>query len=128
MMAGFGVQGGVRFDENMKRGAGMRNNQQVSQRAYPIPVLVAPMLTTDTQSHITYASEVVVQVSGCCHDEVLGLIQVAEGIEITDQLAILAGTGREFCQDWLIAKAIGGIATTEVLNTNSHGQLCETQA
>jgi aerotaxis receptor len=50
----------------------MRNNQPVSQRDYPFPDGATLMSTTDTQSHITYANEAFVQVSGFSRDEILG--------------------------------------------------------
>jgi len=50
----------------------MRNNQPVSQREYQFPEGVTLMSTTDTQSHITYANEAFVEVSGFERDEILG--------------------------------------------------------
>jgi len=50
----------------------MRNNQPVTQREYAFPDGVTLMSTTDTQSHITYANEAFVEVSGYERDEILG--------------------------------------------------------
>jgi len=50
----------------------MRNNQPVTQRDYPFPDSVTLMSTTDTQSHITYANEAFIEVSGFNRDEMIG--------------------------------------------------------
>jgi len=50
----------------------MRINQPVTQREYPFPQGVTLMSTTDTQSHVTYANEAFVEVSGFERDEILG--------------------------------------------------------
>jgi len=50
----------------------MRNNQPVTQREYAFPEGVTLMSTTDTQSHVTYANEAFVEVSGYERDEILG--------------------------------------------------------
>ena len=50
----------------------MRNNQPVTQRDYQFPDSVTLMSTTDTQSHIAYANEAFVEVSGYERDEILG--------------------------------------------------------
>ena len=50
----------------------MRNNQPVTQRDYPFPDSMTLMSTTDTQSHITYANEAFIEVSGFNRDEMIG--------------------------------------------------------
>ena len=50
----------------------MRNNQPVTQQEYLIADSVTLMSTTDTQSHVTYANEAFVEVSGYSRDEILG--------------------------------------------------------
>ena len=50
----------------------MRNNQPVTQREYGIPEGVTLMSTTDVDSHITYANQAFVHVSGYERDELVG--------------------------------------------------------
>jgi aerotaxis receptor len=50
----------------------MRNNQPVTQREYGIPDGVTLMSTTDVESHITYANQAFVHVSGYERDELMG--------------------------------------------------------
>ena len=50
----------------------MRNNHPVTQREYAFPDGVTLMSTTDTQSHVTYANEAFVEVSGFEREEILG--------------------------------------------------------
>ena len=50
----------------------MRVNEPVSQREYEFPDGATLMSTTDTQSHIAYANEAFVEVSGYARDEILG--------------------------------------------------------
>ncbi len=50
----------------------MRINEPVTQREYEFPDGATLMSTTDTQSHIAYANEAFVQVSGYARDEILG--------------------------------------------------------
>ena len=50
----------------------MRNNQPITQRDYQFSDEVTLMSTTDTQSHITYANEAFVDVSGYEREEILG--------------------------------------------------------
>jgi len=50
----------------------MRNNQPVTQRDYQFPDSVTLMSTTDTQSHITYANEAFIEVSGFSREEIIG--------------------------------------------------------
>jgi aerotaxis receptor len=50
----------------------MRNNQPVTQHEYQFPEGVTLMSTTDTQSHIQYANEAFVEVSGFAREEIVG--------------------------------------------------------
>lgn len=50
----------------------MRNNQPVTQHEYQFPEGVTLMSTTDTQSHIQYANEAFVGVSGFTREEIMG--------------------------------------------------------
>jgi aerotaxis receptor len=50
----------------------MRNNQPITQREYQFPAGVTLMSTTDTQSHIRYANEAFVEVSGYSREEIVG--------------------------------------------------------
>jgi len=50
----------------------MRNNQPITQREYSFPDGVTLMSTTDTQSHIRYANEAFVEVSGYSREEIQG--------------------------------------------------------
>jgi aerotaxis receptor len=50
----------------------MRDNQPVTQREYSFPDDVTLMSTTDTDSHIRYANEAFVEVSGFSREEILG--------------------------------------------------------
>jgi len=50
----------------------MRNNQPVTQREYEFPSDVTLMSVTDTQSHITYANEAFIEVSGFEREELIG--------------------------------------------------------
>jgi aerotaxis receptor len=50
----------------------MRNNLPVTQREYEFPADATLMSTTDTQSHITYANDAFVEVSGFTHAEIHG--------------------------------------------------------
>ena len=50
----------------------MRVNEPVSQREYEFPENATLMSTTDTQSHITYANQAFIDVSGFSRDEVRG--------------------------------------------------------
>jgi aerotaxis receptor len=50
----------------------MRNNHPVTQREYQFPDDVTLMSVTDTQSHITYANEAFIEVSGFDRDELMG--------------------------------------------------------
>ncbi len=50
----------------------MRNNQPITQREYPFPDGVTLMSTTDTQSHVRYANEAFVAVSGFEREEIIG--------------------------------------------------------
>ena len=50
----------------------MRNNQPVTHREHQFPDGVTLMSTTDTQSHIKYANEAFVEVSGYEREEILG--------------------------------------------------------
>jgi len=50
----------------------MRNNQPVTQQEHAFPDGVTLMSTTDAQSHITYANEAFVSVSGYELEEILG--------------------------------------------------------
>ncbi len=50
----------------------MRDNQPITQHEYALPGDVTLMSTTDAQSHITYANEAFVQVSGYTLEELQG--------------------------------------------------------
>ncbi len=50
----------------------MRQNLPVTQREYDFPADATLMSSTDTQSHITYANEAFIKVSGFERDEILG--------------------------------------------------------
>ena len=50
----------------------MRDNQPVTQRAFEFPDDATLMSTTDTQSHITYANDAFVSVSGYTREEIQG--------------------------------------------------------
>ena len=50
----------------------MRNNQPVTQHEYQFPEGMTLMSTTDTQSHIQYANEIFVEVSGFSREEIMG--------------------------------------------------------
>ena len=50
----------------------MRNNQPVTQREFEFPEGSTLMSTTDTQSHITYANDAFIAVSGFTREEVHG--------------------------------------------------------
>jgi len=50
----------------------MRDNQPVTQREYPFPAGTTLMSTTDMQSHVTYANQAFVKVSGYEREELLG--------------------------------------------------------
>jgi aerotaxis receptor len=50
----------------------MRDNQPVTQREFEFPDNATLMSTTDTQSHITYANDAFVAVSGYSRDELTG--------------------------------------------------------
>ena len=50
----------------------MRDNQPVTQREFPLPQGVTLMSTTDTQSHVTYANDAFVKVSGYEREELMG--------------------------------------------------------
>ena len=50
----------------------MRMNQPVTQREFDLPDDATLMSTTDTQSHVTYANESFVSVSGFSRDEIKG--------------------------------------------------------
>ncbi len=50
----------------------MRNNQPVTQREYEFPAGATLMSTTDTQSHITYANDAFIEVSGFSREEIHG--------------------------------------------------------
>ena len=50
----------------------MRDNQPITQHEYALPGDVTLMSTTDAQSHITYANETFVQVSGYTLEELQG--------------------------------------------------------
>ncbi|RZL04289.1 MAG: PAS domain-containing methyl-accepting chemotaxis protein [Rubrivivax sp.] len=50
----------------------MRENLPVTQRAFEFPDDATLMSTTDTQSHITYANDAFVSVSGYTREEILG--------------------------------------------------------
>lgn len=50
----------------------MRQNLPVTQREFDFPADATLMSSTDTQSHITYANEAFIQVSGFERDQILG--------------------------------------------------------
>ena len=50
----------------------MRQNLPVTQREFDFPADATLMSSTDTSSHITYANEAFIQVSGFERDEILG--------------------------------------------------------
>jgi len=50
----------------------MRNNQPATQRDYQFPDTMTLMSSTDTQSHITYANDAFVEVSGFSREEIIG--------------------------------------------------------
>ena len=50
----------------------MRENLPVTQRAFEFPDDATLMSTTDTQSHVTYANDAFVSVSGYTREEILG--------------------------------------------------------
>jgi aerotaxis receptor len=50
----------------------MRDNQPVTQREFDFPANATLMSTTDTQSHITYANDAFVAVSGYAREELTG--------------------------------------------------------
>jgi len=50
----------------------MRNNQPVTERDYQFPDSMTLMSSTDTQSHITYANDAFVEVSGFSREEIIG--------------------------------------------------------
>jgi aerotaxis receptor len=50
----------------------MRENTPVTQREFDFPADATLMSSTDTQSHITYANEAFIQVSGFERDEIVG--------------------------------------------------------
>ncbi len=50
----------------------MRDNQPVTQREYRFPAGVTLMSTTDTRSHVTYANQAFVSVSGFDREEIIG--------------------------------------------------------
>lgn len=50
----------------------MRENQPVTQREYEFPADATLMSTTDTQSHITYANDAFIEVSGFSREEIHG--------------------------------------------------------
>ena len=50
----------------------MRENQPVTQREYEFPADATLMSTTDTQSHITYANDAFIEVSGFTRGEIHG--------------------------------------------------------
>lgn len=50
----------------------MRNNQPVSQREYQYPDDATLMSTTDADSHITYANDAFIEVSGFASEDIIG--------------------------------------------------------
>ena len=50
----------------------MRQNLPVTQRQFDFPVDATLMSSTDINSHITYANEAFIKVSGFERDEILG--------------------------------------------------------
>ena len=50
----------------------MRQNLPVTQREYSFPADATLMSCTDTQSHIVYANEAFIQVSGFTREEIAG--------------------------------------------------------
>ena len=50
----------------------MRNNQPVSQQEYQYPDDATLMSTTDASSHITYANDAFIDVSGFASEDIIG--------------------------------------------------------